>query len=133
MGRPSGFTQAIADKICERIAAGESLRAICRDQNMPGLTSVWKWLGKHEDFGKQYARAREEQAETLADEIVAIADNGDLTSDDRRIRVDARKWVASKLKPKQYGDRVDVNAQVTVGWVGALMELGRQEPIPRDG
>jgi hypothetical protein len=112
MGRPSLYTPEVADSICERLAEGESLRSICRDEAMPALSSVFKWLNLHAEFADQYTRAREEQAEALADEIVGIADNDCMEVEDSavltardRLRVEARKWVASKLKPKKYGDR----------------------------
>lgn len=131
-GRPSEFAQETADAICERIAAGESVRGICADEDMPCATTVFKWLGDFPEFAKQYARAREEQAETFAAQIVAIADEEcttvradkhhgtkpdteggyvevvfDATAVARnRLRVDARKWVAAKLKPKVYGDKL---------------------------
>jgi hypothetical protein len=86
---------------------------------MPVLSTVYLWLLRDSTFSEQYARAREEQAETLADEIVALADEEPIqVVDDKGVgrvdsawvtwqknRVDARKWVASKLKPKKYGDR----------------------------
>lgn len=122
MGRPSDYSQEVADAICERLVNGESLRAICRDEGMPAISTVFRWLGRHPEFSDQYARAREEQAETLADEIVAISDEVEVVAkadgeDVRlaldatavarnRLRVDARKWVASKLKPKKYGERL---------------------------
>lgn len=80
-------------------------------------------MRKHPEFLSNYTRAREDQADTLADEIVAIADDGtndtykneegfELVNHDviarSRLRVEARKWVAAKLKPKKYGDRVDL-------------------------
>ncbi|QDX22555.1 terminase small subunit protein [Pandoraea pnomenusa] len=120
-GRPSSFTQEIGDAICERLANGESLRSICRDEEMPSQPTVFRWIDSHEAFRKQYARAREAQAEFFADQIVSIADDGSNDSyvDDEgnqrtdhdviarsRLRVDARKWIASKLLPKKYGDKV---------------------------
>jgi hypothetical protein len=126
------YSQSTADAICARIANGESLRAICADEDMPASSTVFLWLAEHAGFSEQYARAREAQAEHLAAEIVAIADEEctmvraskhgakaddpesgevevvfDATAVARnRLRVDARKWVAAKLKPKVYGDRV---------------------------
>lgn len=101
------FTQELADTICERLSDGESLRAICSEQGMPRKATVFRWLAEDKAFCDQYARAREEQAEGLADEIVSISDGGGEDSDVQRdrLRVDARKWVASKLKPKKYGDK----------------------------
>jgi len=107
-GRPSTYTEKLSDEICGRITNGESLSAICREPAMPAPSSVFKWLREHPSFSERYAIARQEQADTLADQITAIAD--DLTGDPARdrLRIDARKWIASKLKPKAYGDKVDM-------------------------
>jgi hypothetical protein len=106
MGRPSDYTPEVAAEICERIVHGESLRAICRDEHMPAASTVFLWLKTHAEFTEQYARAREWQADTLADETLAIADNaaGDPARD--RLRFDARRWYAGKVAPKKYGDKV---------------------------
>lgn len=74
MGRPTDYTPAIADAICERLADGESLRAICSSDDMPNRATVFRWLARDEEFRGQYARAREAQADAIADEIVFIAD-----------------------------------------------------------
>lgn len=103
MARPS-YNRDIALGVCRRLAEGESLKAICEDDCMPSRSAVYEWLLLHVEFADMYARAREEQADTLADEITQIAD----TEEDAaraRVRVDARKWVAAKLKPRKYGDR----------------------------
>lgn len=122
MARPSRYTLKMADEICERLADGESLRKICLSDHMPNRATVFRWLHLHSSFRDQYARAREAQADALADEILDIADDGlnDSYEDEdgnkrtdhdviarSRLRVDARKWIASKLKPKVYGDRID--------------------------
>lgn len=108
MPRPLEFNEAVADAICERLADGESLRSICRDDEMPAKSTVFKWLGLIPAFADQYARARETQADSLADDIVDIADNKTLEPNDKRVRIDARKWLAGKLRPKAYGDKVAV-------------------------
>ena len=135
------FSQEIFDEICVRIAEGESLRKICKDEKMPSLVSVWRWLNESETLSKQYTRAREEQAETFVDEILEIADeNKDDTSIDEngkliinqeviarsRLRVDSRKWIASKLKPKRFGDYTKIQAEVkdtssTSSWLGEVL------------
>jgi hypothetical protein len=107
------FSQELFDEICSRISSGESLRKICRDEKMPNFTSIWKWLND-EELSKQYARAREQQAETFVDEILSICDEVLPTGIDgkidpsvvnqARLKIDARKWVASKLKPKRFGE-----------------------------
>lgn len=141
IGRPSDYSQDMADRICERIADGESLRAICLDEDMPAKSTVFRWLGIEKSFSDQYARAREEQAEAFADEMVAIADERETIVKDEggatvvafdstavarnRLRIDARKWVASKLKPKKYGERVDSTVtQVTMTHEQWLDSLG---------
>lgn len=94
----------LADEICERIANGESLRSICKDDYMPDASSVYRWLDVYEDFREQYAHARAKQADTYADQIVMIADTAD-DHNKARLQIDARKWVAAKLLPKKYGER----------------------------
>lgn len=106
VGRPSGYTQKTAITICTRLVEGESLRSICRDKEMPGISTVFQWLGEHTGFAEQYAHARDSQADTLADEIIDIADNCEDVNK-ARLMVDSRKWIASKLKSKRYGDKVE--------------------------
>ena len=98
------------DTICARIAGGESLRTICLDKDLPTPQGVRMWLNADKDGAlvAQYERAREEQADHYADEIIEIADNQDIEPNSRRIMVDARKWIASRLKPKVYGDKLAI-------------------------
>ena len=105
------FTQATADLICERIATGESLRFICRAEDMPDKATVLRWLQSDErlEFRDQYARAREAQADHYFDAIIEIADDDTLDVNRSRLMVDARKWAAGKLRPKVYGDKMDLN------------------------
>jgi len=131
---PQGrFTQRVCDTICERIATGNSLRSICEAVGMPSVTTVLRWLADEtkSDFRGQYARAREAQADWMAEDILAIADEEctmvradkhgshddgggqtevvfDPTAVARnRLRVDARKWLAAKMAPKKYGDKIE--------------------------
>ena len=107
LGRPSSYSADMALYICEQLVTGRSLRSICAEDDVPDATTVFRWLDSVETFRSQYARARELQAERLAAETVEIADaasNEDYNT--ARLRVDARKWYASKLAPKVYGDRI---------------------------
>jgi hypothetical protein len=122
IGRPSTYNVEIAAFICDRISKGESLKAICSSPGMPDQVVVYGWLGRQPEFAQMYARAREEQADTLADEIAALADEEPrMVVDDKGVaridsawvqwqknRVEARKWVAAKLKPKKWGERIQV-------------------------
>ncbi len=128
-GRPSEYTQEIADVICERIAEGDSLRTICLGDDMPNRATVFRWLGKYAEFSDQYARARDAQADAYADDVVYIAD----TEKDpqlARVRVDARKWTASKLKPKKYGDQL--RTELTGESGGALQVAIFTTPKPAE-
>lgn len=137
-GRPSSYSDETAILICERLAGGESLRSICLDDAMPPQATVYRWLQDEAnvEFREQYARARELQADTLVDEILDIADDGTNDWMERRnsdgstgdfiengealrrsqLRIDARKWMAGKLRPKKYGDKIehDVGGSLTV-------------------
>lgn len=135
-GRPTDYNQEIADAICERLSDGESLRTICADDAMPNRVTVYRWLFKREEFCNQYAQAREYQAETMADEMTDIADDGSNDWMERKnsdgeiigwqengealrrsaLRIDTRKWIASRLLPKKYGDKIqtDHTGAVTV-------------------
>jgi len=111
IGRPSGYSVDVADTICQEIMTGKSLRTICAQEDMPGASTVYSWLREHPEFQEAYVRAREIQADVLADEIVEIAD----TEPDAQVarnRIDARKWLASKLRPKKYGDHLKLDHTV---------------------
>lgn len=124
LGRPSEFSQDTADLICLRLAEGESLRSICNDDDMPCKATVMRWLRSWPEFRDQYTRAREDQADTLFDEVLDIADESSNdtiidpeTGHERtnyevvaraKLRIDARKWMAGKLRPKVYGDKLDL-------------------------
>jgi hypothetical protein len=108
MGRPSDYTQELADSICARLAEGMSLRTICKADDMPDASTVFRWLRTKEDFCEQYTRAKEESTEALSEDMLEIADDKDGDPQRDRLRIETRKWLASKLKPKKYGDKVDL-------------------------
>ena len=135
MARPSEFTQEAALSICSRLATGEPLVKICDSDDLPHVSTVYRWLAANESFRDMYARAREDQADTLADEIIAISDEqrSAITRDGTvydpevnrdRLRIDARKWVAAKLRPRKYGDKLELGGdpdnplQVVIGKMG---------------
>lgn len=126
IGRPSEFTQEIADKICAQLACGKSLRTVCAPDEMPAVATIFNWFRSYPSFLEQYTRSKEESADALAEEMLDIADDGSndfMTivkgnteyvvenkewTNRSRLRVDTRKWIASKLKPKKYGEKVDL-------------------------
>jgi hypothetical protein len=111
-GRPSLFGWDVAEEICRRIGEGETLRSICGLDHMPAHTTVLRWLRENEVFRTQYARAREIQADSLADEMLDVARSA--TNQDanaKRVLIDALKWRAAKLRPKIYGDRMRIETE----------------------
>lgn len=122
------FNQATADEICRRLAEGESLNAICKTEGLPAESTVRAWaLDDIEGFAANYARARSIGYEKLAEELLEIADtpqtgvirtvkpdgteevkHADMI-EHRRLRVDSRKWMLSKMLPKVYGDKLDMS------------------------
>lgn len=108
MGRPTIRTPENAAAVCAKLAEGKSLRQIEKMEGMPSAASIYEWLAEDAEFSEQYARAREAQADALAEECLEIVDRSDLKADDKRVRFDARKWYASKLQPKKYGDATTI-------------------------
>ena len=111
IGRPSDYTPKIATEICDLLADGKSLRAICEQPRIPDRRTAERWLSQHEEFRRQYAHARQRQADHYAAEILEIVD-AELPDDkerayievaNRKLRADSRKWIASKLSPRKYG------------------------------
>jgi hypothetical protein len=101
----------LAVVICTRIAEGKPLTAVCKQKGMPGLSTVYKWRGLHVEFDHMLLRARDDQADTMAWQVVDIADEKcpDAVAVQRnRLRMDARRWLASKMAPKRFGDTLAI-------------------------
>lgn len=155
VGRPTKFTQQLADDICERIALGETLADICADAHMPDRSNVWRWQKADETFRIAYALAREAQMEAWADDLLKISDdgrndwmerhgednpgwalNGEHTTRSR-LRLDTRRFLMAKIAPHRFGERlaltgaaggpVEVAAEVTI------VERVIRRPKDRDG
>lgn len=130
MGRPPfQWTESIEDEILDQIMEGKSFRDFLmrdRAEHLPSPQTFFKHLRDNESFAKRYAQAREFQADCEFEEINEIADNGSndwMENHDpdnpgyrlngehiqrSRLRVDVRKWRASKLAPKKYGEKLDL-------------------------
>jgi hypothetical protein len=132
MGRPTLYTKELADLICERVATTTfGLARLCAiHHDLPDKSTINLWRYQHSEFSAQYAQAKLVQADLLAEEMLDIADDGTndwMTSfgDDgeigyklngdhvqrSRLRIDTRKFLAAKLLPKQYGDKIDEKRQ----------------------
>lgn len=143
-GRPSKYTADLAALICRRLADGETLLSVCRDDAMPSDATVRTWaLDDLHGFSSQYAKAREIGYAKMADEILEIANTpkegvtvkqndkgletrkGDMI-EHRRLQVDTRKWLLSKALPKVYGDKIDVQHGGTDVLLDALAAAGER-------
>lgn len=135
----------LAEEICLRMLDGESLKAICQDEHMPTRRTVFRWLIEDAEFQRQYETARQMLADLLFDEIKDIADDGRndfmqrLRDDGQvetvvdhenihrsKLRVDTRKWMASKLLPRKYGDRIGVELTTPFDAAAALSAARRR-------
>ena len=121
VGRPTDYSQEKASLICSRMAEGESLRSICRDDSMPALSTVFLWVAKHSEFSEQYKLAMASRADAMFEDMIDIADDGrndyivSGEGEERfntehvqrsRLLLDTRKWMLSKMLPKKYGDKI---------------------------
>ena len=121
MGRPSDYTTEIAEKICEEIATGRHLHIICEENDWaPSERAVHRWLVKYEEFRQMYAHARERQQEVFAAQVILIADTESDTAKARNM-MDARKWYASKVAPKKWGDKIEIDAKVETTGTGEAL------------
>jgi hypothetical protein len=107
-GRPvSVYSPDLAAEICRRVSNGETLRQVCRIPGMPPESTVRGWVTTDLDgFSALYARARECQCEAWADDIVAISEEHNSEPNDRRVRIDTKRWLMGKLVTRRYGERV---------------------------
>ena len=101
VGRPSTYSDQLANTICEKIALGQSLRSVCREPGFPAKYTILRWLHLHEDFRAHYARARLEQADTYAERMQEISES----TDDPRLQVDVLKWKVARMHPRSWGDK----------------------------
>ena len=139
-GRPSIYNDKLGKLICDRIAVHDcGLNKLCAMyDDMPAAITINEWRDKHAEFALRYATAKQKQIETIIAEMLDIADDnsGDtrLNSDGTvnfnheymaraRLRIDTRKWLAAKLAPKIYGDKLQTETKITVKHEDALAEL----------
>ena len=129
MGRPTLYSKELTSKICKELTLGKSLRTVCKGEDMPDISTIFLWFDKYPEFIEQYEKAKAESADLMAEDMLDIADENtnDWIEVERRngdtfnivdkeavlrskLRVDTRKWIVSKLKPKKYGDKLDLTS-----------------------
>lgn len=133
IGRPPMYSTELAVAVCALIAQGKSMKTIAQTEGMPSIGTMYGWLANNPEFLKLYERAKQDQADALAEEMLDIADDGTndwMEAHDKdgncvgykvngehvqrsRLRIDARKWIAERMKPKRYGARAEMTHGVT--------------------
>lgn len=126
------FSQAVVAKICERIADGKSLRAVCKAADMPARATFLEWAAKRDDVRALYEQAIADREERYFEQVIEIADSGRDPAK-TRVQVDARKWVLARMNPKKYGDRMTneltgagggpIESNMTVTFVKSKVDL----------
>jgi hypothetical protein len=140
VGRPLAYTQEMGDYICELVSSsGHGLLKLTKlYPELPDKMTINRWRHRLPEFRAQYALAKVEQADILAEECLEIADDssGDIRIDPEtgfetcntefiaraRLRVDTRKWLAAKLLPKQYGTITEDKKSVSETLVEKLID-----------
>jgi len=106
VGRPSSYSDALADAVCERMLNGQSLVKICEDEEMPSRTTIYRWMDARPDFVARCARAREGLADYLLDRIEQMADaTTELNVQSQKVKISTAQWRAMKMAPRVYGER----------------------------
>lgn len=117
MAGVSTYTDEVGEMICLRLSDGESLRQICSDPDMPNISTVIKWRSDVPAFSAQYAHAREAQGHEYAHKVSSTADRvltGELDPAAARVAIDGFKWTAARMARKDYGDRLQLDADVSL-------------------
>lgn len=122
MGRPSEYSAETAERICELLAEGQSLRQVCKASDMPDRNTVMRWMEANADFAAKYARARDigldERADALREEILTEEDAAKA-----RLILDHGKWYLSKLAPKKYGDKLAIDGDGAGGAIPIALKV----------
>ena len=138
-GRPTTYDEGLATELLNWMAEGKTVRSWCK-ANGVGQTTVAQWRRAHKEFAKLYAQAREDQGDAIADMAVDDSMDMNVPSDQKRIIVDTRKWFASKMRPKIYGDKVTsevtgpdgapLSTQLDAdGVIDSLIALATEHPV----
>lgn len=127
-GRPTAFSEELANTICERLMDGESLREICSSPGMPHRSTVIRWMESRPGFATRVAHSRDMQADLMDDLVLEVARNcTPETAAADKVKIAAYQWRASKLAPKKYGSRLGLDVEATQKFIplGDLLEKAR--------
>lgn len=132
LGRPTEYSDTVFNTICDRLADGKSLKSICETNEMPSKATFYNWINNDKDLLDKYTRAKDDASDALADDIQDISDkvlNGEYEANNARVAIDAKKWIASKLKPKKYGDKLDMTSNGKDIVAPILSGISKENPL----
>lgn len=115
MARASTYNKNTAKQICDYIVIGKSVRTISKMEGMPSQDTIFQWLNKYPEFTEQYVRAREAKADYMAEELDEIASNETIPVDRAKLMIETKKWQMSRMQPKKYGDKLEVDNKGEIG------------------
>ncbi len=115
-GRPTDYSQSMADKILKRLSEGETVSKICLSDDMPARSTVLLWSATHKEFSDRYLLALKGVGQIRVDEIpevISAMKKGTVDPVVGKIEIDTLKWMAGKFYPRMYGDKSTVESQNT--------------------
>lgn len=106
------------DDLLDAIAGGDSVMNFARGHNIkPSLLTAWiHRFPDSSEQAQQYAGARRARAEYMADRIITTCDQvqvGDITPPQGRVIIDALRWMAARLDPHIWGEKLNIKAEIT--------------------
>jgi hypothetical protein len=105
-GRPSKYSDQLAEEICRRLGKGEPMARICDDDHMPSYNTIWRWENENAKFRELSARAKQNGTHFLADDTLRIADDETIDTNRAKLMIDTRLRLIGKWNAKAYGDKI---------------------------
>ena len=143
MGRPTLYNDKLADQICEKIALGESLKQICNRDDLPCRDTVFQWRHKNPSFSDKYSRAVNQGVDIQIERMIDEIEDFKLSEDRKvanaevqklRLKIDTLKWIAAKVLPKKYGDKLQVEHGLNLDNIDSAvrqaLDRAKQHQIP---
>ena len=142
MARPSKYSETLAERICDGVTQGKSLRTIAESKDMPAVSNIFTWMAKHPTFQDRYVRARDTRAHARferMDQVIQEARDGKIDPHVARLEIDTLKWMCARENVKKYGDRIelagDKDNPLTLSIAEVLRQreqLGTSQPVTID-
>ena len=132
-GRPTIYTPELAEEICSTIGrSSKGIKRLCEAHtHWPSSFTIFKWLRDNEEFSHQYVHTKMIQVSVLMDEIINIADEAKNVRK-ASLAINVRKWIACKLMPKVYGNKIDARVDVGMSHDDWVMQMHEEKYKNKD-